>query len=81
VVVLFKLFAKTEKITMEDSRKANGMLKYRLHQATVTRVFNRKSTVAFILLKEFRCEQSFLDAQIMIKGCVAELLGLNKKTN
>jgi hypothetical protein len=26
----FKLFAKTEKITMEDSRKANGMLKYRL---------------------------------------------------
>jgi hypothetical protein len=31
VVVLFKLFAKTEKITMEDSRKANGMLKYRLY--------------------------------------------------
>jgi hypothetical protein len=28
---LFKLFAKTEKITMEDSRKANGMLKYRLY--------------------------------------------------
>jgi hypothetical protein len=34
VVVLFKLFAKTEKITMEDSRKANGMLKYRLHHRT-----------------------------------------------
>jgi hypothetical protein len=33
VVVLFKLFAKTEKITMEDSRKANGMLKYRLYHA------------------------------------------------
>jgi hypothetical protein len=32
VVVLFKLFAKTEKITMEDSRKANGMLKYRLYE-------------------------------------------------
>jgi hypothetical protein len=35
VVVLFKLFAKTEKITMEDSRKANGMLKYRLHLPVV----------------------------------------------
>jgi hypothetical protein len=38
VVVLFKLFAKTEKITMEDSIKANGMLKYSLYEGYLTAV-------------------------------------------